>query len=144
MEFQCNTASGGGTGKKAGREGPEGGQSRISPHRADDEGDSRKNGIAKIGRSDQRQSAGNYRKNHVPNSLMCGVRVASPQNHCDNRKRKRHGHKVPRQRIDRNTGDLIEPKVRCDALDYLRDSAIVMCVLKHWRARRPAPCVEME
>jgi hypothetical protein len=40
----------------AGREGPEGGIGRQSFHRADDESDSRKNGIAKIGGSDQRQA----------------------------------------------------------------------------------------
>ena len=55
----------------------------------------------------------------MPNSLMRDVRVACPQNRCDYRERERHGNKVARQRVDRNTGDLIEPDICRYALDDL-------------------------
>jgi hypothetical protein len=77
-------------------------------------------GIAKKGARDQRQAADNCRAGHVPNPLMCDVRVARPPNHCDYRERKRNRNKVARQRVDRNTGDLVEPDVYNHALDDLR------------------------
>ena len=118
--YQCNAAGGGRAGEKAGREGPEGGHSSICSHRADDESNSRKNGIAEIGGSDQREAADNRRASHVPNSLLRDVRVARPPNRRDCRERKGNRNKVARQRVDRNTGDLIEPDVCRHTLDDLR------------------------
>jgi hypothetical protein len=56
IEFINAIRQGRGAGEEAGREGPEGGIGHQSSHRADDESDSRKNGIAKMGGSDQRQA----------------------------------------------------------------------------------------
>jgi len=122
--YQCNAAGSGGAGEKAGREGPEGGHDRKCSHYAYGESNSRKNGIAKIGASDQRQAADDCRANHVPNSLMRDVRVACPPNYCDYRERIRNRNKVARQRIDRNTGDVIEPGVCGHTLDDLRQPVV--------------------